>query len=346
MGIQFADPGGEYYFSLNTVLAPGVWSGQNNSNLVSNAPAGAATQYGIVVSPGGTFFKNLASNFARLVIGGRFYVGGSFSANTVLFQVMDGSSNQVEVRVDGLGHLYVARNGTQLGSVSTNQLAAASGWHYVELDVTINGSTGAAQVWVDNVSWINLSGQNTQNTANAFANRVQYSNTCTVNSYWKDMYILDTGTGVNTSRLGDITVGVIYPNAAGSNQAWTNNGGASQTASVQDGITHTGTWPDGDTTYISSNTANQISDFAHQALSLTGTIFAVVHASYMRKDDAGSRTVSQVCLSGATTEVGASISLGNSYQYYYDILEQDPNTSAQWGTTGFNAATFGVKELT
>jgi hypothetical protein len=66
----------------------------------------------------------------------------------------------------------------------------------------------------------------------------------------------------------------------------------------------------------------------------------------LRKDDVGSRSVAQVCLSSTATEQGATINLSNSYQYYPDIIELDPNTSAAFTLSGLNAATFGVKEIT
>ena len=348
MAIQFAEPGGEPYYSLGTPLAPGWWSGSpfGGVNLVNNAPAGASTTYALqMVGSGAQVYKNLVTNFSSFIFQGRFYISGSFVAGAILFQFLDGATQQVEVRSDVLGHLYATRNGTQIGTASTLQLVAASGWNYFVGVPTFNASTGAIEVTVNGQVFFNLTGLNTVNSGNAYCNRVQIGNICSGNSYWKDVVMLDTSTGINTTPLGDVTVGILWPNAAGVNQAWTNNGGASQTASVQDGITQTGTWPDGDATYISSSTANQISDFAHQTLTLTGTIYGVIHATYARKDDAGARTIAQVCLSGSATEVGPSIPLGNSYQYFFDILEQDPNTIAQWNTTGLNAATFGVKEI-
>jgi hypothetical protein len=111
------------------------------------------------------------------------------------------------------------------------------------------------------------------------------------------------------------------------------------------GINKTGTRPNGDVAYISDSTTNDISDFAIQPLTLTGVILGVCHESYLRKDDAGARQVAQVCLSGGSTEQGATISLGNTYQFYPDILEVDPNTSTQFSVSGLNSSTWGVKEI-
>lgn len=349
MGVRFRDPGGEPYFSIGLAGAAGFWNATNHATLVNNAPAGAATTYGIAVDTSGAFLEvQLAANFATLIVSGRFYLGaGGFPGTAAIFQLFDSATLQSDVRIDATGHLFATRNGVVIGSSSSLNLIAGSGWHYFEMQMTINSATGIVQFWVDNVQYLNLSGLNTQNSGNATANRVRYgqSQATGASCYWKDMVILDTASGVRVARLGDVTVGVIYPNAAGANQAWTNNGGASQTASVQDGINHTGTWPDGDATYISSSTPNQISDFAHQALALTGSIFEIAHISYMRKDDSGSRVAKQVCISGATTEVSPDINLGNSYQYFIDSLEQDPNGAIDWTVVNFNNATFGVKEI-
>lgn len=117
----------------------------------------------------------------------------------------------------------------------------------------------------------------------------------------------------------------------------------------QSGINQTGTRPNGDVAYLADATTNDISDFAHTPLVLTGSILGISHQSSLRKDDAGSRSVAQVCLSGTATEQGSTISLGNSYQYYPDIIELDPNTSSPpipFSLSALNAATFGVKEIT
>jgi hypothetical protein len=349
MGLLLADPGGEHYFSLG-ITAPGVWSSSTGAFLTNSAPAGRSTTYAIQISgSGNNVTKTLTTGYTTLIMGAAIYISANWlnATATPILQLLDSNSIQCDLRINTIGQLIFTRNGTQVGSASTNQVVNGSGWHYFEATFTIDGSVGAGQAWVDGISWLTISGQNTKATANSTANQVRFyqGTSGQPNSYWKDMYVLDTASGANTTRLGDINVAVIFPNGVGVNQQWTNNGGASQTASVQDGINHTGTWPDGDTSYISDSTTNHISDFAHQALSLTGTIYGVIHQSYMRKDDAGTRNAAQVCLSAGVTEVGTTIALGNTYNYYSDVLEKDPNTNAQWTLSGYNAATFGVKEI-
>jgi hypothetical protein len=126
----------------------------------------------------------------------------------------------------------------------------------------------------------------------------------------------------------------------------THAGSAAFQCIVQEGINHSGTRPDGDVTYISDATAGDISDFAHEAITLVGTIYGVIHVSYVRKDDAGAKTFRQVLLSSGTTETnGADIAATASYLYYYDPMDVDPNTSAAFTTSAYNASTRGVKVI-
>lgn len=425
----FADPGGEYYFSLNTggsTVVPGIWAAADFAPTVNNAPAGRATTYAIQVQAGTrSCTRALGGNYTQLIGGGAVYIPGTgFTNNVPLLTTLDGATIQTDLRTDALGHLFFTRNGTQIGAASSNALVSGSGWHYIEVFIVYaTTAVGSAEVRVDGVTWLTVTSQQTAASGNAYANLWRL-NSAAFQIYWKDIYVLgQTGAGAFTTYLGDITVGVQYPNGAGANSQWTNNGNsyagtisvntagvytfgagilpngtnllvgknftvtgfvngannqtnvictastattitlggvtiseshaatiafASAAGCVDDGINHTTneTWPDDDTSYISDNTAGHISDYAHQALSLTGAILAVVHVTRARKDDAGSRAIRQVCLStGSPEDNGSDLSLGNTYQYYLDVIQKDPHTSAAWAVAGYNAATFGVKEI-
>src|SRR4051812_5211725 len=203
MAIQGADPGGEYYFSTGIATA-GVWSANNHSSTVNNAPAGALTTYAINVDgTSGTFDKSLGANFTTFIQSGRYWVNTGLGTAFIGMQMFDGTTTQVELRVNSTSQLYVTRNNTTLGT-STLALTPGSGWHYIEWQVTINSTTGAAQVWVDNVSWLNLTNVNTNNSGTAQVNKIRYSgmSSSSPGGYWKDMVWLDTASGINTTRLG------------------------------------------------------------------------------------------------------------------------------------------------
>lgn len=343
--IQFRDPGGEYYFSKGPTAA-GVWTGgAASASIVNSAAAGRATTYAL--SGNLTLTRNVG-NFSSWIVGFAFYIISlPLSGSAAMLAFKDTGTVQCDLRLNATGQFLFTRNGTQIGSTSA-VVFNPNVWTYIEVKAIVaSGTSGSMELRINGSVVLTVTGVNTQATANAFANQVSFFSPNNATQYWKDMYIMaDTGAGPYTTYLGDVTVVVSFPNAAGTNQQWTNNGGASQTASVQDGITHTGSWPDDDTTYISDNTVGHISDFAHQTLVLTGQIYEVCHVSYMRKDDAGARGVAQVTIESAVVaETSSTIFLGNTYQYYFDSMELDPGTSLQWTVANYNAATFGVKTI-
>lgn len=114
---------------------------------------------------------------------------------------------------------------------------------------------------------------------------------------------------------------------------------------VQPGIAQIGTRPNNDVTYIVDATSGHISDFAHQSIASTNTtIAAISHLTYARKDDVGTRVIDQAVLLGATTAL-SNVSLTNSYVYYIQVMDADPNSNP-WTIINFNNTTAGVKEVT
>jgi hypothetical protein len=193
---------------------------------------------------------------------------------------------------------------------------------------TVTAVSGSGSSWTFTGSW-------TQGASNAFVGYNFNTSSCGSGNN-------QTGVECTASAAGSITLSF----SGGSVQSGLTGTLAFQ-AIVQSGaINQAGTRPNGDVAYISDSTTNDISDFAITPLTLTGVVLGIVHQSYLRKDDMGTRQVAQVCLSGSATEQGATISLGNTYEYFQDILEVDPNTGTQFSVSGLNAATFGIKEIT
>jgi hypothetical protein len=403
---------------------------------VSTAASGRATTYAYQSSiNGGNFICTSFGNQSTLYAGFAMYPGAITAGNIAGFMLT--GTSQCELRMNGSGALYFTCNGTNLGAgnptVSTNVMSINT-WYYVEIKcIFATSATGTCEVRVNGNVWLTLTSvQNANTTAAADAFYWPNTNTAPV-KYIRDFYVCNASGSVNNTYLGDITVAEIYPNAAGTNSAWTANpaasfsltsvnttgvyqgtitGGASNayqgyyfvvtgftnganngtflcsassatsitfvagtspwgalttvtethagTATfqnlVQVGIhggdidaatTNVGTRPNGDVTYFSDSTTNDLSDWGHQTMSLTGSIAAIIHLTSARKDDAGSRQMAQITVqSGSVSETGSTINLGNSYLYYYDILETDPANTGAWTLSHFNAATFGVKEVT
>ena len=405
--------GGNFIESAGVSVA-GIW-GSASGSLSASAPSGRESSYAFSSGSAGPFYRtpNLGGSYASLYAGFAFYPGSLPSGNAIVVAFLDASANsQCDLRVNPTGLFFFTRNGTVIGSTSTYALIPAA-WSYVEFKAIFSTTgTGTCEVRINGVVILTATSvTNATTTATAAVTQFNIGGTgFTGTSYCTDFYVVDGGSGSNTSYLGDVQVVEVYPNGAGVNSAWTANvgpftltsvnttgvyqgtitGGASNayvgynfnvtgftngannvtgavcTASTataltltattisethagsaafqaitQAGINGTGTRPNGDVTYVSSNVTSQKIDYAHQAFTTPGSILGVVHQSYMRKDDAGTRIVAQLCISTGTTEQSSNISLGGSYVYYQDILENDPHTGSAWTASGFNAATFG-----
>lgn len=147
--------------------------------------------------------------------------------------------------------------------------------------------------------------------------------------YVDDVYIFDALGGVNDSFSGDLSIG--YTSAiADVTVDWTNSSGSSAHALISE------VPPDGDSSYIYSDTTTQADDFSFAAIDETvGTIVATQIDILARKDgDEGPRSI-QGRLAGATT--GLEFSLTNDYQAFQTSI--DSITSVD----GLNASTFGVQ---
>lgn len=343
MPIKWMDPGGEYYFSVGPTVA--VWSAiVGTPTCINNAPTGRSSTYALSHSTTSAVDKS-TSSFASFCVGGAYYVnaGAGFVGGNSIIQTFDSTTIQLDVRINNpAGTLSITRNGTVLVT-SVNAISPGQGWIYIELEGLIaSGTGGSVTLWVNNTSWATISGTNTQASANPQVNKFRFSSSVItgVNCFWKDMYIMDKTTTPNNTRLSDTPVTITYANAAGPSQQWTPNTGT-QVGCIQDGISHVAPFPDGDTTYISDATSGDVSDFQHQTLA-TGTIYAVMHASYVRTDS-GAGSVQSYTNSSGTIHTGSSVSPGASYSYIFDIEETDPATSSAWTVSGFNAATFGTK---
>jgi len=94
-------------------------------------------------------------------------------ANEVICSLYDGATTQVDIRTGPLGtDLLATRNGTQLGTTVTGVFTSGVYTH-IALAATIHPTTGTLAVYVNGVvTAINLTGQNTRNTANSTADSV------------------------------------------------------------------------------------------------------------------------------------------------------------------------------
>lgn len=236
--------------------------------------------------------------------------------------------------------VYRGTTATLLG-MSDNNAWTGDAWFFVEIHVKIDDAAGVVDVHVDGVSKINLTGQDTKATTNAWADALDYDLQSTVlneNSYCllDDVYYCDTvadsGVLPNNTFLDDVGTRALVATGDGGTIQWTPNSGANNYSRVADSAM------DSDSTFNSTSTAGNEDQVTHAPLTnLIPIIYGVQVRIAARKDDVGPRTIKVGLNSGGTVDYGADHPVLTTYAYFSDLWVLDPDTGANWTRTGLNA---------
>lgn len=151
-----------------------------------------------------------------------------------IFTLLDGATPQVAITCDGSGHLLAYRSSPGIGGnvlLGTSSAAMTYGtYHYIEAKVKVDSTTGTVDIHVDGISFLSLSGQNTQVTAFPQVGGVAlgtWSGGGSITAmYWDDFYICDSTGSFNNTFLGPTSVLAILPTGNGTSDQWTIGGSA------------------------------------------------------------------------------------------------------------------------
>jgi hypothetical protein len=246
------------------------------------------------------------------------------------------------------GSLQVFRGNHQSGGVlvgSTGNNAYTVGtWNFIEFFLTISDTTGAVQIRNNGQLQIGVVGIDTK-TATGFAqfdgieffgaNTGTMSNGITID----DLYVADTTVGPGLFPFnyfaGDSRVVTLHAVGDVGTPGWTplSNANWQEISEVH---------ADGDASYNTTASVGAADRFNFEALSGTiSNVLAVQVTGSYRKDDAGTRIVTQLLDSGGTEVGGAGHSIPNEYVYPSDLFVLDPATGATWSVTAVNAVKAG-----
>jgi|SRR3990167_662169 len=311
------------------------WTAKGSATTVIDGSNGRNSTAGLNAgSTAGSVRKTLPGGAKATLIAGVGFKPNAFTAIRQVLGFMDGASVQCDVRVTTSGTLTITRNGTVLATGTT--VLSLGVYYYIELKATIHDSTGSAVLRINSVQELSVSGVDTKNTANASADGVQLGGNGQM--YFDDLYVCDDNGSVNNDFLGDIRVEAILPSGAGNSAQWTPSAGANY-ENVDE------TPPDEDTTYNSSLTPTNLDLFAMANLvSTSGSIKGIQTLRYTRKDDAGARIIRRAIRTGATNYFGSNESISlQTYAYFHEIVENNPNTTNPWTISEVNAIEAGYE---
>lgn len=305
------------------------------TGLAITAAAGRFGDAGLVITNAQGYVARALANEVDAYIG--FGLKGTGPACIIRF--MDDATEQCSVWLRSDGKLEARRGSTVLGTGTAIISSTVHRW--VEVNPTIDATTGALYVKVDGVSDIAVTGADTNQTANEYMTQWRFGEGAaasgTVSFTIADGYHVDATGGVNDDYLGLVRIRDCVPDGAGTVTQWTPNTGTGQ-AAVDEAT------PDDDTTYIASSTVGQISSFAYANPS--GTIAAIPFVqitSYGKRTDAGARDISHYYRVAADISNSAALThAAGAYDYQHSVKDVQPDASA-WNQTDFNAAEFGVE---
>ncbi|HEY2178094.1 MAG TPA: hypothetical protein VGH15_05880 [Caulobacteraceae bacterium] len=277
------------------------------------------------------------------VVGARMFRGSGTIASPCL-RLYDAVTNapQLTVSLDAMGIIRLWR-----GDIGGTLLAASDAgafdddrWMTVELKATINTSTGEAEVRVNTGSVIHVVSTNTQATGVAGFDAVSVGCQIVGNAQaafaLDDLYVCDLTGSVNNDFLGAVQVRTQFMAGAGATTDFTPNGaGTNWQAASNFGLD--------DTTYVSDGVVGDLDTYTVQAVVNASIVHGVQVRGAMRQDDATQITARQVLKAGSTQVTGADHLTNESYQYYFDIWELDPDTGLGWTGTEVNAIQVGPK---
>jgi len=253
------------------------------------------------------------------------------------------ATTHITVALDSSGQLKVFRGttaGTQLGSTTTANTIPVATWVYVEIKVVLHDSTGSVVIHVNGAQVFSVTGADTKNagTKTVLDSFVLFGGGS--NMFVDDLYLCNGAGSTNNDFLGDIKIETLFPNGNGTTSQLTGSDGNSTDNYLLVDETTPNT-----SDYNGSATNDQYDTYAMSNLvTASGTVYGVVIYAYAAKSDAGAAGGAIMLRSGGTDYELTDNALGTGYQYYREVKELDPNTSAAWTISATNSVEVGFKK--
>lgn len=296
------------------------------------------TNGGLNLSSGG-LEKRFNRGYETIIVG---IAKNSPSATRAFIQLFDSNGGaQLTLREDGTEY-KIYRGTWDTGTLLATSPAVTVGIGvYIELLVTVHPTAGAYELRINEVTQFSATNVNTQNTGTRDVGRVllwgRWTDGSAGNCYIDDFYIADTAAPAPLGYfLGNQKIEALIPNAAGDVTGWTAFSDSNY-RNVDDRPHNS------DVDYNYSSTVNA-SDLYHLSnLSNSGSIRGV-HVKYVaRKDDALVRAVRPLIRTGGVTYAGGNDSLTTSYDEYFEVWTQNPQTLSDWSVADINALQVGIQ---
>lgn len=299
-------------YSSTAVIAPAIGAtGRNGSSALQIAHTNTAVDW--------TFPSNIAEGFDHFAV-------NAGTSSVAFFYLVDNATVQLTFYLKSDRKIEVRRGTSTVLGTTSGALPATGTYAHLQIHWKIHSSTGVVRILIDDVEVLNLTGQNTQNSGNAYATVHRWGDNVLSGStgitawHFDDFVFNDTGGSDNNTLLGDRRVVFFPADAEGATSDFTPSTGTDNAALVDENPAND------DTDYIESSTVGHI-DYVTLDVSPaipTGAIIdAVAVVTTDRKTDGGTRTARHKIRfgSGPTVANGADFSPSTSYTIHQTIFE-------------------------
>lgn len=205
-------------------------------------------------------------------------------------------------------------------------------WHHIEFQADANAS-GTCNVYVDGLLVVTATADFKDGSAFTSISFFGDGGGTVI-----DDIVIQTDASTQPPLIGEHKIHTLLPTADTAQADWT---GAFTDIDDPFGSA------DGDSTFISTTTLNNKSEFAVGDLSESpATIHAVQSMIIARKTDAGTKGVTAYIQSGTTRADGTEFAAAETYASDTTIRSVDPDTASAWTVSGVNALLVGVEITT
>jgi hypothetical protein len=278
--------------------------------------------------------------FIEPAIGGTrdgFYVGRFADA---------ANGSQIFIYVGTDGGLVAYRSGPFVGGFfdctllgRADPCIVAGAYQHVEIKaIAGNGSAGAIEVRVDEVTRLNLTGIDTVRTANVEFSQIgigRLSGTCFTGGGHVDLadvFANDSLGSSNNDFIGDHKSFCQMANADTARADFTPSAGASQYGVIDE-------TPPNDGDYLDLAATTGRTDVGFEDLPGNATAVAVARPFVRaKKNDAGTATIKPGIRSGSSVGQGGAQPVTTGFAYYDEAIEVDPATGVPFTPAGLNAS--------
>jgi hypothetical protein len=211
-------------------------------------------------------------------------------------------------------------------------------WYFVEMKVKCHDTTGTAEVRVNGTNVLSATGLDTEPGALGYFTTVELGYQGSSYCRYDNLYICTGAGSVNNDFLGPIHVVELRPDADYSNTFINHTPSAFSYENVDESES------DENTAYAQDNAVGAEEMFEYEALSGLDSVIGVALDARLRTNTGVTETFQHRVVSNVTSQNSGDVDTDvETFQTYTYVVEQDPDTSAAWITSGVNAAKFGIE---